>query len=1051
MKVFTTMALAMTTTLLALAPQGVQAQKTVVDGYLNKGGIFRLQNRGTNTHYITELLREEQGKPLHGLYGNNKITSKPESFRQIWVMTKQGNGYTFRNAETGRFIPADKGDPLVTRSGTQKLYVKYSDANSANKSTSFVTISWDAGYGGDKCLNENDYSDKILGWKANGRNHGGNNWSDWTLVPETEVTLQEIKDHINKKSGAVEAKENIYVRVVCTAYDLCLTELPGSNTLDCLPQNQNYAQIWQLVKKGNRWALKNVLTDRYVKQQGGVRSQVYTTTPANTQSFLLRDGMDPYIKDYTLLDASGVGLHCAAGQGHNAVGWDTNAEASQWKFVEAEVKPEELSKVKEQLAEYDRLDGMAMAKKVTKTLAHYFEDNACTRLKGAYKNLSNEELTALLSKPVEGVAETVALPKMVQEMVLKVKNNTWTHREQEFRIYDYKAYNGQNANFATSGMLYSNQTGPTGIHVKRGDIVTLYVDREPAIGADLHVMNCEGLNVNGDKKALKQGFNLYMAEYDGALYINHHIKVAGSELANFHDVKVHIEGGYVNGLFDTTRGHTNADWLDMDAKLFKDWVVHMKSEHIQFNLHRDEIRDVIKGTDYQKKLHYPSMLKDMQSDAHDKDGKPKGMLGVLNRWDEIIKMQYELMNIKQFEGRFRGLTSASSSSTGNPFASSHGTYYKGVGGIVDYYDMSLGRDTDEGGNRWMVAHETGHNHQALFNQPGDTEVSNNMFSQISAWIGGSHVGRGRPWSNTAKAFHDGKFYHEYDLWQRCRMYFQLYLYFHLQGHDKEFFPKFFDLFRKQPMQRSGNPAAPMSGTKSFLRFAEYACEASGLDLSEFFRFYGYFKPLKNYTVGDYSNSYVTTTQAEINASIAKMKKYPKGPAGLMFIDERIRREAVSDKAPSARHKFRWATSGDAQPGNVSQVGELGMYSDFRNDIEVAPYTCSVKEKSGEVVVNRDGKGAVGFKVYNSKNELVYAANTHKFTIPADKRKGGFAVCVAYGNGKQDVLFSSLSLTAVDEAPTVEQKDETPVVHDLDGRRSTTGHGVKIVNGKLRIQ
>lgn len=1046
MKLLSTMTLALVASAAGLLPAG--AQQSVVAGHLKEGGIFRLQNRGTNTHYVTELTKQQQGRDLHELYGQDLAKEKENAFDQVWIMAKKGEGYTFRNAATGRYISGE-GNPLRTSFSSQTLYVKYSKANSSN--TSFVTISWDKGYGNGKCMNENAGTDRILGWHANGA--GGNNWSDWTLVPEKTVTKEEVIANINKTSGAIEARDKAYVHIVNTAYDLYLTELPASNTLKCIEKNHDYAQIWQLIKRNNRWAIKNVLTEQYILLQGGARSKTYKTSKLSTQTFELKKGADDYITDYVIHDAGGVGLHCAAGQGNDAVGWWTkDSEASQWKLVAANINEEELKKVKAQLAEFDRLDSRGMSVKVSKTLEHYFVDKACTTLKDEFVKMSDDALKQLMDKPIaSNTTGTVALPKFLQDIVLKVKNNTWTHREKEFRIYDYKAYYGQNANFATSGMLYSNQTGPTGIHVKRGDIVTIFVERNPHVGATLEVMNCEALNVNGATKKLQPGFNLYMADYDGALYINHHIQAIKTELAPYYPVKVHIEGGYVNGLFDTTRGHTNKDWLDMDKHLFKDWVVHMKSEHIQFNLHLDQVRSVIKGTSYQTKYGYPSMQRDMELNAPDKDGKPKGMEGVLKRWDEIIEMQHTLMNVQQFEGQFRGLTSASSSSTGNPFASSHGTYYNGVGGIVDYYDMTVGRDTDEGGNRWMVAHETGHNHQALFNQPGDTEVSNNMFSQISAWMGGSHVGRGRPWSNTAAAFHANKFYHEYDLWQRCRMYFQLYLYFHLQGHDQQFFPKFFDLFRKQPMERSGNPTAPMSGTKSFLRFAEYACEASGLDLSEFFRFYGYFKPLKNYTVGDYSNSYVTTTQAEIDASIARMKKYPKGPAGLMFIDERIKLDPVPANAPSARHKHRWATSGDARPGHAHEVGDVGMYSDFRSDIEIAPYTCTVNEASGKVFVKRDGKGAVGFKVYNTKNELVYASNTYSFTIPAQIRKKGYYIAVAFGNGAQMSIHNATKLTGIDEAPQADEAQEVKV-YDLDGRRSNTkSHGVKIVDGKLRVQ
>ncbi len=1021
-----------------LFPGSAVADQAEVTKYLKEGGIFRIKNRGSS-RYMTENAN-------HGLVGQVKASNQAAALSQVWVVTG-GATITIRNAKTGRFVPAENGNPMTTVSGSRDLYAKYSAANTGTR-TSYITLSWHAKFEGDRCLNENAGSRNILGWKANG-NGVSDNFSDWVFEPVTDITQDEIKASINAGSGAAQAEDGKYYRIVNTAYETYITEAAHAHTLNCLQGFDNdYSQVWKLEKKGNTWLLKNALTGYYIQRRNGTLSQQYKTVANTTLGFMLNEGADEYIDDYVIVDnlSNAVGLHCD--QRSVVVGWYTTNNASQWKLEAVNVDEAALAKAQQELAEYAVLT-TANAAKISKTLQDYFEDYACTRLKAEYQNMSDTELEALMSTTPSETSK-IALPPFIQRMVLKVKNNSWGTWEKEFRNFAYSPYNNQEVAWRIGcGFLYSNQSNPTGIHVKRGDILTIYVDEAPMPGAELKLMHCVGLNVNGETMTLQRGFNYYAPSQDGSIFINYHVTNMGLSVSNFPDIRVHIEGGYVNGLFDTSRGHTNDDWLSMvNAGLFTDWVIHMKSKYFEFNLHKDQVFSVLRGTQYQSKFGYPSMNTDMKTKAVDKDGQPKGIQGALIRWDQIQEMMYELMDVTQFKGRYRGLTSASSSSGGNPYASSFGTYYPGVGGIIDYYDLTVGRDTDEGGNRWMVAHEVGHIHQALFNQPGDTEVSNNFFSQVSAWIGGSHVGRGRPWSKTAAAFHEGKFYHEYDLWQRSRMYFQLYLYFHVQGHDPQFYPKFFNLFRKQGMRSSGDASNPMSGRASFLRFAEYACEASGLDLSEFFRFYGYFKPLKNYTVGDYGNSYVTTTQAEINASIAKMQQYPKGPAGLMFIDERIRKEAAPKDAPSFLGTFRWATSGDAQPGSAA-VGTVGMYSDFRDDIETAPYSCTVSS-TGRVVVKNDGKGAVGFKVYNNEGILVYAANTYTFDIPTAIRQAGYTIYVAYGNGNQQAIHNGSGITAIDAAnldtPANTQADQ---IYQLDGRRGNTAtKGVRIVNRKV---
>ena len=69
--------------------------------------------------------------------------------------------------------------------------------------------------------------------------------------------------------------------------------------------------------------------------------------------------------------------------------------------------------------------------------------------------------------------------------------------------------------------------------------------------------------------------------------------------------------------------------------------------------------------------------------------------------------------------------------------------------------------------------------------------------------------------------------------------------------------------------------------------AKKMCDAAQLDLSELFEVNGMFVPYDKFYIGDYSDYWVTTTQADIDAAKAYMARYPKAPS-ICFIDDRIK-------------------------------------------------------------------------------------------------------------------------------------------------------------------
>ena len=241
------------------------------------------------------------------------------------------------------------------------------------------------------------------------------------------------------------------------------------------------------------------------------------------------------------------------------------------------------------------------------------------------------------------------------------------------------------------------------------------------------------------------------------------------------------------------------------------------------------------------------------------------------------------------------------------YATTYGTYYSDgtLSTVLNYNTI-----TTSGGSIWGPSHEMGHNHQACLNIVGATEVSNNLFSNVNVFLLGVSTTRGTAVHDTFNAFAQGTSWFDMSIWAQTRMYYQLYLYYHAQGHNPNFYPTLFKLLRQDPIRkRSGDydnslvngDGEKVGGYKSYgkqdyLHMAKKMCDAAQQDLSEFFEVNGMFVPVDNRYIGDYGDYWVTTTQKDIDEAKAYMHRYPKGP-NIMFIDDRITPSPVLKDSP----------------------------------------------------------------------------------------------------------------------------------------------------------
>jgi len=251
------------------------------------------------------------------------------------------------------------------------------------------------------------------------------------------------------------------------------------------------------------------------------------------------------------------------------------------------------------------------------------------------------------------------------------------------------------------------------------------------------------------------------------------------------------------------------------------------------------------------------------------------------------------------------------------------------------------------------------------------------------------------------------------IWEQTRFYFQLYLYFHAQGHKPDFYPTLFKMLRQDPIKkRTGPYDASLAnedgivggyityGKTDYLHMAKKMCDAAQLDLSELFEVNGMFVPYEKFYVGDYGEYWVTTTEQDIEEAKAYMHRYPKAPS-ICFIDDRIKPSpAIFDGPFEGNPKSGTRVDYDANEVTIGYA-DVGQWSDFVNEYQTNGYYYGTSTSSGVTTYTVNGTGAIGFKVYDKDGNLVYLSNKKKFSFPSyvqTKVKDGFTIVACEANG-----------------------------------------------------
>jgi hypothetical protein len=595
---------------------------------------------------------------------------------------------------------------------------------------------------------------------------------------------------------------------------------------------------------------------------------------------------------------------------------------------------------------------------VAKTKAgEFFEDVACTQLKPDYQTMSDEELTAALTE--------VGMPELMVSTALKVKNQSWAAYEQDFRIHSYKAYSDAsywNDKMMSSGGSYMGN--PTGIYAEYdGDEIFVFVDSDIPSDATLYFAGCvenELITSATMGTKLEKGLNVIDGTKNALYYIVYtaNTKSMKKTLSEWPEMKIHVEGGKVNGYYDVNF-HAATDYLKIlkAAKLNRFTV---RGAHSLYNLKTASYKEVFTTAAKMNKsicwfdsvAVWEKNLMGMTEEVA--TGKKAGYPWYLTGGEAIYPLYYNNPNFA-IEGE--------ESDAGYANSTPYRTSYNGFACIKNCLDATNSQMDD-----WCAAHECGHNNQRAINVEGCTEASNNVFSNFVYYLDGLNTSGGSALTTVMEEFARREPFYYRDVNSRLRFYWDLYLYYHLGQKNTSFYPELFKALRKDPLTLYNTTNNNSGG----LKFVRKVCEIAQEDLTDFFTIWGFFEPIKaGSKIEDYGSHPIAVTKSNINSTLAAIAKYEKKNREIIFVEDRAD-YVLSTGFLQAEGKKR---NGSDQ---VGQCGDLGQFTSY------LPGACAPSEYvylQADSLYAMEGAGGLGFLMLDEENNIKYASNSKNLCIP----------------------------------------------------------------------
>lgn len=813
---------------------------------------------------------------------------------------------------------------------------------------------------------------------------------------------------------------------VCKGNTRALSSAPNLTIGDAMLNNTNPFQLWIAVEgKGvnaGQFALRNLGNGLYLNssekhlEPWGLIPTIALDTPSYHYCVEKeKNGITTY---YVMSDTqNGVSNLCLnfAGNRNTIICNSDNDNFSKWK-IEVQTNWDK-AKIEEQLkkvAHYEvSVKDHFQALVYERTLYKVFTDTACTMLQNKYASMTEDEL--------DKDEDLLKLPKTLRNLVKKIKKNDWTEANgnpskpqwddkyaRKFRVQLCEPYsNPHEAGLAIGIQPHSVMNNPTGIYASKGDTLYVMVGGDIKEGSYVYLGTFEGYKrPRGDTKTgtkLKKGLNIVpIKNNETNTFICYTVetfkdrKLTGLKLSSYDDLKIHIEGGNLNGYYNRMGDSLytpdkNEDW---------DYYEKRANMHAITILGKYQILHLYQDSTVAGGRKYPGLSNFLNEQVKVED--------VIAAWDKLMfaqRLTLGLLSREEYEQAKKDFPTLDDPSRGiytymgdDPitpidYSDVYRVHGKSWGMVTGYmvgsngysgYNISTfpaitvgmaSKESSNYGNIWGAAHEIGHQHQALIHMNGLKESSNNIFSNICVWFDGKATSNMADGAlvNLLKVYNrpDGDFFHT-TLGVQMHLYYKLWLYYHLAGKNNRFYPRLFELLRRDPM----NVTVDQDGAQCLLHFYKMCCKAAGEDLTEFFRAHCFFTPLKQRHVADYTSSDYTMTQEQVDAAIAEVKSWnlPLN-RNIIFINDCAGKTVYSHDGTTKRHSYSGAPQAD-----------MGMYTDFihaQNDTITGTYTYVMQ--NGQIVVS-GAKGGVGLLAYDDEGMLQAFSDRYSFTLSERARQ-----------------------------------------------------------------
>ncbi|TDN97126.1 M60 family metallopeptidase [Sunxiuqinia elliptica] len=448
-----------------------------------------------------------------------------------------------------------------------------------------------------------------------------------------------------------------------------------------------------------------------------------------------------------------------------------------------------------------------------------FKDNSCSELK---PGITESDVMAISND-------------FFKDMALEIFRNEYN---QEFRIQEYRPWQDPAVMAKVNRTsTYSLRDNPTGIYVTAGEEFVFFANNPYHENVSILIQDLEN-GFGGNSYPVANGLNKINVTSGGLVYVMYHTKDATED-----PVKINFVTGTINGYFDSQK-HNTEDWDRLLSNAgYKHFDILGEYAHLTFPTEKF------------------------------RENTPDG-LALINKYDELVRLEWEFMGLFKYNKNFNNRMYFHVDYTDSyMYSTSYRTAY--VTGTMN----ELCSQNKFATSPWGPAHEVGHSNQTRpgLKWIGMTEVTNNIHSM--------HIQTS--WGNQSRLIVDGVYntafnnllnrgipHNGYDgdkgVFVKLVPFWQLKLYLLDALGKDDFYKDLYEYMRNQDYSQATNDGFYQ------LDFVRAACRIANLDLTQFFKAWGFLEPV-DITVKDYATKQFTITQNEIDDLKAEIaaKNYPK--------------------------------------------------------------------------------------------------------------------------------------------------------------------------------